>query len=218
MARKGQITGVINIIVIIVTMAFLISTYFCYWLNSTVTTTTGKVKSDITLHDYRFTIETLGTEIRSVVKLSEACREDAETANLSPYYEYRAVNTLTAGNTVKASTYDAKLCKLYKESLVVIVLTAVGLVVSVVNLVLIVGLLTCVNAHAQVVKGVTVFLSLGCFCLYLGSIVSYSLVAADINDVKHCVGWIIYLIGCVFSVISLNLSILTSGNKGYVTL
>ena len=216
MARAGRVIGIINIFVIIATIVFLGSTYSCYWLNSSVTTTTGKVKSEITLRDYRFTIETMGVEIQKVVKLSEACREDSNVnANL---YTTSTNATTTTTAATNESTYDKKLCKLYKGSLVVTILTAIGFVVSVINLILIISLLTCVNVHAQVFKFVTVFFSLGCFCLYLGSIVSYSLIASDINDVKHCIGWIIYIVGCVLAVISLNLSILTSNNKGYVTL
>lgn len=199
MARKGRVIGLINIFLIIITIAVLVSTFFCYWINSTVAISSiGEVKSDISLREYKFTVSVAGIETRKTVKLSEACRDDTK-------------------DVVNAKS-DEKLCKLYRGSLILTILTALGLVVSIINAVLIVVFLTCVNGHTTCFKLVTIFLSLGCLCLYAGSIVSYSLAASDIDDVKYRFGWIIYVIGCVFAVVSLGFSIFTSNTKGYVTL
>lgn len=194
MAKKGRVAGLVNVLIIIITIALLGSTYFCCWLNSTVSSSVGAVKADITLREYKFTISVGPIETKTTVKLSEACREDTN------------------------SKTDEKLCKLYKGSLSLSILTGIGIIVSVVNIVLILVFMLCVDGRTMVFKVVTVFLSLGCFCLYLGCIISYSLIASDVNDVGYRAGWIIYIIGCVFSLISLDLSILSSNRKGYVTL
>lgn len=222
MGKKGRTIGFVNILIIVITIAVLFSTYFCTWLNSTLDISFGKVKSDITLRHYKFTVSIAGVEAKKSIRLSESCgSSDNNNNNFNNYINFAlSANSTDVMNGAAANEgkSDSKLCKLYKGSLALTVLTALGIIVSVVNAVLILVFMTCVSGHSFCFRLVTILLSVGCLCLYVVSIATYSTVASDIDDVKYRLGWFVYIVGCAVALVSAVLSFLTTNNKGYVTL
>ena len=211
--RRGKAIALVNTLLIVITLIIMSTSLWIVWISSTLETELGIIESDISLRKYKFHTVSGGRLIKKSVMLYDACELSTD-----PLAVAAASDNVTAKGTANNPISETKLCKLYKDSIVLQCLTVTGIVFIVINTVVVITFLLFVKKGTICFKICTVVFSVLSFILFFWAFVEYSVRASKMDDVKYKAGWIMYLIGTIFSVASIVLSAFSSNNTSYIFL
>lgn len=190
--RKGKFITFINVLLVIATVVTLIVAINLTWMKTILESSQGDIQSKYTLWKCRLEGSFGGILVDQKIDLSDLCGWFEDESNI--------------------------FCAVYKSSVLVMYLTFTGFAISVFNLVITLTFACCVNGGTKCFKASSIILSFLTFCLYLGSLVQYSVRVSGEGNVKYQSGWGIYLMGCVISLVSVVLSTFSSNVSTYVFL
>lgn len=188
--RKGKLITFINVLLIIFTVVVLLVSVNLEWLKSDLNSSLGNVEAKFTLWDCRLNGMYGGMAVDETIQLSDMCE------------------WLGGGDNV--------FCKVYNSSVLLLYLSLAGLITTVFNIVVTLTFACCVNGGTTCFRICGTVMSFLAFGFYAGSFIQYSVRVEDAFDVGYHSGWILYLIGCVLSLVSVVLAVFSSNVSTYV--